>query len=306
MSRFSKGVIVLLMLLGAAYYWLLVDTGPVRAPARFFDLALMRKAADALPGEKPSSLEYATIATRFVPGGALAAGAGLREVRSGVIAWRIVTADGGIVIDSGFSRADADQLNFSHYDTQAEALVGRWMKTAQAIIFTHEHIDHVGGFLDYPKFDDVADKGIFSAAVARGMTALWRENAGRLPAPRKLAPVEPIAPGVVLIQTPGHTPGSQMIYVKLQNGREYLFAGDTGSLASNILNMAPRSRLLTDWLVPEDRTATIGWLKGINALRQQEKSLSVIPSHDPDFLAGTSARDGFNMANAVHAAPTAQ
>lgn len=306
MSRFSKGLIVLLMLLGAAYHWLLVDAGPVKAPARFFDLALMRKAADALPGEKPLSLEYATIATRLVPGGALAAGTGLRKVRSGVIAWRIVTAGGGIVIDSGLSPTDADRLDFAHYDQHAEALVGRWMKAAQAIVFTHEHIDHVGGFLDNPDFDDVAGKAIFSAEVARGMTALWRENAGRLPAPRKLAPIEAIAPGVVLIQTPGHTPGSQMIYVKLQNGREYLFAGDTGSLASNILNVAPRSRLLTDWLVPEDRSATIGWLKGLNALRQSDKSLAVIPSHDPDFLAGTAAQDGFNMANAMHVVPIAQ
>lgn len=306
MSRFSKGVIVLLMLLGGAYYWLLVNAGPASTPARRLDLALIRKAADALPGNMPSSLEYATIATRLVPGGALAAGTGLRKVRSGVIAWRIVTTGGGIVIDSGFSHADAERLKFTHYDKQAEALVRRWMKAAQAIVFTHEHIDHVGGFLDNPDFDAVADKAIFSAGIARGMTALWRKNAGRLPAPRELDPIEAIAPGVVLIQTPGHTPGSQMIYVKLQNGREYLFAGDTGSLASNILNVVPRSRLLTDWLAPEDRSATIGWLKSLNALRESDKSLTVIPSHDPDFLAGSAAQDGFNMANALHDSPNAR
>lgn len=306
MSRFSKGVIVLLILLAAAYYWLLVDTGPAKTPARRLDLALIRKAADALPGTMPVGLEYATIATRRVPGGALSAGTGLRKVRSGVIAWRIVTASGGIVIDSGFSRADAEQLDFAHYDNQAEATVRRWMKAAQAIVFTHEHIDHVGGFIDDPDFDAIADKAIFSADVARGMTALWRENAGRLPVPRNLAPIEAIAPGVVLIQTPGHTPGSQMIYVKLQNGREYLFAGDTGSLASNIMNVAPRSRLLTDWLVPEDRSATIGWLKGLNALRESDKSLTVIPSHDPDFLAGSAAQDGFSLANAVHGGTNAR
>lgn len=304
MSRLSKAVIVILLLLSAAYYWLLVNKGPSRSPARPLDMVQMRQAANALRGDKPTGLEYVTIATRQVPGAALAAGTGLRQVRSGVIAWRIVTPKGGIVVDSGFSMADAEQLDFKHYDKRAEALVWRWMNSAQAIVFTHEHIDHVGGFLDYPKFDAVAAKAILSPDLARGMTALWRENAGRLPTPRKLAPIEAIAPGVVLIQTPGHTPGSQMIFVQLQDGREYLFGGDTVSLATNILNIAPRSRLLSDWLVPEDRAATIGWLKGLDEARQNNKSLVIIPSHDADFIGGTAAKDGFVPANAAPVIPS--
>lgn len=294
MSRFSKAVIVLLLMISMIYYWLFVNAGPASAPIRRIDLAQIRKAAETLPGDKPTALEYATLASRLVPGGALAAGTGLRQVWAGVIVWRIVRPDGGIVIDSGFSRADAKERKFKHYDKRVEKLVGQWMEGAQQIVFTHEHIDHVGGFLDYPKFDAIADKAIVSPELAQGMTALWRENAGRLPAPRKLAAIEAIAPGVVLIQTPGHTPGSQMIFVKLRNGREYLFAGDTGSLAANIINTTPRSRLLTDWLVQEDRVATIGWLKGLNDLREKNTSLVILPSHDPLFLDTTAQQDGFS------------
>ncbi len=39
MSRFSKAIIILLLVLGAGYYWLLVDDGPTDAPLRTIDIA---------------------------------------------------------------------------------------------------------------------------------------------------------------------------------------------------------------------------------------------------------------------------
>ncbi len=293
MSRFSQAIIVLLLILGTAYYWLLVNAGPANAPLRRIDIAQLRKAADAMPGEKPTGLEYAIIATRKVPGAALAAGTGLRQITSGVMAWHVRTPTGGIVIDSGLSRSDAERMGFANYDKRAEALVGRWMAGADLILFSHEHLDHVGGFLDYPDFEKIAAKAVLSPGMVQGMTALWRENAQLLSSPRQFAPIEPVAPGVVLIQTPGHTPASQMIYVRLQNGREYLFTGDTASLASNILFERPRARLLTDWMVKEDRVATLGWIKGLNALRAVNVSIVLIPSHDPVWITATAKDDGF-------------
>ena len=299
MSRFSKTVIVLLLLFAATYYWLMVNAGPTKAPPRTIDIAQVRKAADALAGKKPVALEYAVVATRQVPGAALAAGTGLRKITTGVIVWHVQTARGGIVIDSGLTQADAKRLDFETYNKRAESLVGQWMDGADLIVFTHEHIDHVGGFLDHPRFKDIAASAVLSPGLVQGMTALWRENAGLLPTPRKLAPIEPVAPGVVVIQTPGHTPASQMIYVRLQNGREYLFAGDTASLAANVIRKTPRSRLLTDWMVREDRRATLGWIKGLDALHAQDQSIVIIPSHDTDWIAATAQSDGFTLAPAL-------
>lgn len=293
MSRLSKTLMGMLLLVGAAYYWLMVNAGPADAPIRKIDLAQLRAAANAMPGKKPTGLEYVVIARREIPGGALAAGIGLRQVTSGVIAWRLVTPDGGIVIDSGLMPADAKAMKMGHYDKRAAALVGEWMDQASLILFTHEHIDHVGGFLDHPTFETIARKAMISPELLRGMTSHWRESTGLIPQPRPFPPIMPVAPGVVLIQTPGHTPASQMIFVQTADRREYLFAGDTGSLADNIMKMTPRSRLLADWLVKEDRPAVIGWLKGIAALRKKDLKLIVVPSHDPNWIAATAARDGF-------------
>lgn len=288
-GRFSKAVVVLLILAGFAYYWLLVNAGPSGIPARPFDIAALRAAADAKGGAKPTAIRFVTLATRRIPSATLAAGTGLRQITSGVIAWHIDTPNGGIVVDPGLSPPDAKAMSFSHYNNAAMALVDSWMVRAELILFTHSHIDHVGLFLDHPRFDSIVDKAIVTPRMLGGISALWRENGSHISKTRELAPVEAVAPGVVIIQTPGHTPGSQMIYVQLANGREYILTGDTASLAPNFERATPRSRLVADILAPEDRPAVIGWLKGLKALKERNKSLVLLPSHDADWLATNAA-----------------
>ena len=54
-----------------------------------------------------------------------------------------------------------------------------------------------------------------------------------------------VALGVVLIKAPGHTPGSQLVYVCRADGRKYLFMGDTVSMADNIRLRSQRLRFVT-------------------------------------------------------------
>lgn len=273
-------MIVLLLVAGLAYYWLLVNAGPARIPARPLDLAAMRQAALALPGSRPESISFKVLARRHVPGAALAAGTGLRQVDVGIIAWRLNRPDGGIVIDPGLSQADGAAIGFEHYDRAARATVDNWLEQSRLILFTHAHVDHVGLFLDHPSFDSIVAKAVISPTLLNGISALWRENGGRITQTRSLRPIEAVAPGVVLVQTPGHTPGSEMVFVKLADGREFLFAGDTASLVVNADRPTPRSRLMAEWLAPEDRPAVIGWLKGLKALKKRNPRIVIVPSHD--------------------------
>jgi glyoxylase-like metal-dependent hydrolase (beta-lactamase superfamily II) len=58
-------------------------------------------------------------------------------------------------------------------------------------------------------------------------------------------PYQTIVPRVVLIKAPGHTPGSQMVYVKRADGQEILFLGDVAWQMRNIEEVRERARLVT-------------------------------------------------------------
>src|SRR5262249_482606 len=47
----------------------------------------------------------------------------------------------------------------------------------------------------------------------------------------------PVAPGVVLIRSPGHSPDSQMVFVRLQSGREILHSVDSAWIMDNIMEV---------------------------------------------------------------------
>jgi glyoxylase-like metal-dependent hydrolase (beta-lactamase superfamily II) len=99
-------------------------------------------------------------------------------------------------------------------------------------------------------------------------------------APIQYAEPLAIAPGVVLIRAPGHTPGSQIIYVKCEDGRELLFVGDIGWSLRNIETGKGRPRLLSAFMLKEDRDRVFGQLAALKALHEAEPDLLIIPGHD--------------------------
>ena len=90
----------------------------------------------------------------------------------------------------------------------------------------------------------------------------------------------PIAPGVVLVKAPSHTPGSQLVFVQFADGSEYLFMGDISSLDRNWRETRARSRLVGDLIVDEDRAAVFSWLKAFKALSEANPDVTMVPSHD--------------------------
>src|SRR5262249_6167966 len=88
----------------------------------------------------------------------------------------------------------------------------------------------------------------------------------------------PVGPGLTLIKAPGHTPGSQMIYVVLASGREYLFIGDTAWHMDGVRNIRGKD---APWIQEDEQslTAQLTWLNGLS---QAEKNLFIIASHDEE------------------------
>ena len=286
MKRRYKIALALLVLIGVPYYWLLIDNRPGPGPGERFDLAELRRLADAVPGPKPTAVAIQTVGWRRVPGTLFVAGGGLKRRLISIQAVLVRGAWGDVVVDSGFGPQDAQAFGLEKYFPANQRRVDAALRNARRIVFTHEHLDHMAGLLRLPDFAQVSGKALITPEQTPGGTVArtlpW--PAGARVRPFRYARYAAIAPGVVLIRTPGHTPGSQMVFVRRGDGQEYLLAGDTATMTRSWTKLRARSRLVGDLMVHEDRPAIYAWLKAIRALHRADPALIVVPGHEDEAL----------------------
>lgn len=288
LRKSTKVFIVLAVVVGLPFYWLLFDNRPGGIQPHKLDLVQLRAEANRLAGPKPTSIDYEIVAMRRLPGGYVAAGSGLKRRLLGTLAFRLNAPGGAILLSSGLTPADCHAAQCESYFPDRQRGVEKAMAEARMILFTSEDADHMGGFVASPQWQAIAGKALLMPEQMPGgpvaSTLAWPKDLSGLRPALPAVPVQAVAPGVVLIRTAGHTPGSQMIFVQLENGREFLFVGDISPLARNVLQLRAGSRLMTDWLHPEDRREQFAWLKAIRALVKAEPQVFVVPAHDPDYL----------------------
>jgi glyoxylase-like metal-dependent hydrolase (beta-lactamase superfamily II) len=88
----------------------------------------------------------------------------------------------------------------------------------------------------------------------------------------------PLAAGIALVKAPGHTPGSQMVYVALESGREYLLIGDAAWHMDGVRLMKGKA---APWIT-EDQPAVMRQLTWLNELSRSEPRLVIVASHDEE------------------------
>jgi glyoxylase-like metal-dependent hydrolase (beta-lactamase superfamily II) len=294
--RLNLILLTLILAVGLPYYWFLLDNSGASLPAKSITIEQLRELAGSIPGETPYAVEVERSAFRRVPGNAMVAGSGMKRKLVGYIAFRLPVRGGRpVMIESGITPGIAAAQGAEQFNATTQTRIDRALDQAGLILVTHEHPDHLG------------------ALAAHGGAALsqlaWlnpRQLAAQLPwtgakpVPRlNGSTLQAVAPGVVVIPAPNsHTPGSQMIYVRLADGREVLFAGDNSSFAQNWQELRGRSRLVETWFAPENRAEVFAWLKTIRALKRQAPGLLVVPGHDWEWLAdpanNTGVRIGFS------------
>jgi glyoxylase-like metal-dependent hydrolase (beta-lactamase superfamily II) len=302
---FTRIALLLIVIVAVPYYWLLMDTGPGSVAPRMVDIARLRALADGQAGPRPLAIEYTAVATDTQPGTLLVASGGLRSVEAAVFVWHLAAPGGDTVINSGLTRDQAMASGFGAYHKGAQATVDRWLGTARRIIFTSEEIDHVGGLVaQMARNPALGAKVIGNPDQVHAIRQLAPAITGMLkPAPEVLSGPDAygaIAPGIAVMRAPGHLPGGQMIYVHLQDGREYLFLGDIAPMRRNVEWQRPRSRYAAEWQGSEDRAATLAWIKGLAVVKSREPALTLVFGHDHDWL-----RDHADKLGIAAAPPTA-
>jgi glyoxylase-like metal-dependent hydrolase (beta-lactamase superfamily II) len=288
MARWLRVVLVVLVLLlvaaGGGYYWYIGDGSPPGSlPTYKLDMAGVRAAADEMPGSRATDIRVETVATFSFPATASVAGDGWNSVPMAAFSYQVILPADTIVIDAGFVRGQGEEQLNPTYDDDALARMDAGLGEATQIVLTHEHPDHVGGLVDfYRKVPDIARAIRMTPEQLANVGTyqpLWKD------AFKDITPIGydkyfAIAPGVVLIRAPGHTPGSQMIYVKREDGKEVLFVGDIGWLLRNVQTGTGRPRLLSQFMLGEDREAVFAELATLRSLHEAEPDLLIVPGHD--------------------------
>jgi glyoxylase-like metal-dependent hydrolase (beta-lactamase superfamily II) len=276
--------LVLFVLVGAPTYWwfFLESAEPVGTFA--LDLAELRTLADSMEGDKPSAIRVEHVAGFEYPATAVFAGNGWAPVKMPVYSYQLVFPNRTAVVDTAMDEQTAKTQQGSFFDAAAFSRTLAGIEKAEFIVITHEHFDHLGGASTHPKAEAVAHKLKLTKAqladVAKQKPLRLSDAVNAKVKPLEYDRALAVAPGVVLWKAPGHTPGSQMIYVKRADGEEYLFLGDIAWHQANWQQVHERARLVTQFFLGEDRDAVLRELAAIKALAASAPALHVSPGHD--------------------------
>ncbi len=250
------------------------------------DIERWRALAVSLPGPRPTDVRVLEIATNTVGQWLAIEDGGFGDVFDmRGYAFQVRWADGTSLIIDPINDADSQQEVFPHatWDALAWQEMQEAMLAAQTIIATHEHFDHVNGLTNSPHFDALVGKTIFTRAQLDAQLSMGLSGIDdRIRAGAKAldySGAHALRPGVVLVEAPSHTPGSQLIYLRLADDTELLMVGDVAWNRANIDRPATRPRMV-EWAMGEQGENTAHWLRALHDLARAHPEVKQIVAHD--------------------------
>ncbi|MEO8259343.1 MAG: MBL fold metallo-hydrolase [Acidobacteriota bacterium] len=261
------------------------QTGP---PAWSASLAGIRAAAALVPGRRPLRINILKFAeSRRTRNFSIKDAPATPSVQART-AFQVIYADGSVMVDAGMDRQVHRFFGRGveePYDLDAAAQVERALARARLIVVTHEHGDHVAGVIATPQARELAPKTILTRSQVQTLQTLPQMPEIKLTAETAARYLvidydryHPLAAGMVLIKAPGHTPGSQMVYLALESGREYLLIGDAAWLMDGVRQIKGKD---APWIT-EDQTLVMTQLRWLNDLSRTDPGLVIVASHDED------------------------
>jgi glyoxylase-like metal-dependent hydrolase (beta-lactamase superfamily II) len=252
------------------------------------DIADIRRAAGLIPGARPTVLNFLKFAESRRTKNFSVQGAPATPSVQARTAFQVIYPDSYVMVDAGMDQTVHDFFGRGTkepYDAAAAAQVAKAVAGARMIVVTHEHGDHVAGVIRGPQAAQVAAKTILTRTQVEVLTTKPQMPEIQLTAEqaRRFIVVDydrylPVAPGIVLIKSAGHTPGSQMVFVALASGREYLLIGDATWHMDGVREVKGKA---APW-VTEDVNAVLDQLRWLNLLSKTDPNLVIVTSHDEE------------------------
>jgi glyoxylase-like metal-dependent hydrolase (beta-lactamase superfamily II) len=197
--------------------------------------------------------------------------------------YQIMLPDGHFgIVDTALDAEGVKGMGGS-VDAAPYAAMQAAMLQAQFIVVTHEHFDHIGGIARAPNLDAIAKATLLTPEqLSSRFIADAHFAAGAL---EKFKPLTydklfKVAPGVVLLKAAGHTPGSQIVYVRLAEGKEVLLVGDIAWWEENLRTAVSRPFLVSALMLREDRPALKAQQRALIEA-SKDPNVTVVVGHDP-------------------------
>jgi glyoxylase-like metal-dependent hydrolase (beta-lactamase superfamily II) len=278
----------LLLVLASSFSTGAQQAQPITTSPWSADISQIRRTAALIPGRKASRINVLKFAESHRTKNFSVKGEPASPSVQARTVFQVVYPDGFVMVDAGMDEPMHKQIGRGaeepYFPEQAQQ-VDKALRGARAIVFTHEHGDHVTGVIRTPYLSELAPKTILTRAQVRTLETtpqfpdlrLTEEQAQRyhiIDYEHYMA----FAPGWTLIKAAGHTPGSQMMFIALESGREYLLIGDAAWHMDSVRKVTGKD---APWIV-EDTSAVSDQLKWLNTVSNTEKNLVIVASHDDD------------------------
>ena len=235
-----------------------------------------------------------------------------------IYAWVIEHPEGIIVVDTGETARTSEPGYFPRWhpyhrtsvrmDVALEQEIGPQLERlgidpmdVSTVILTHFHTDHAGGLHHFPESEIFVQKNDYKSAqgfmgkLQGYLPHRWPEWFAPTPIPFESVPIGPFeqsysvteAGDVLVVPTPGHTPGHVSVIVK-DDGSSYFLAGDTSYTQDLLIEREPDG-------VSPNRTAAIRTIDAILEYARAEPTV-YLPSHDPQSVERLQQKQCLNPA----------